>query len=411
MSDWFDDYMKKMNPNYREPTNRFQTQPGDARNLLTNPLTGMNYSQFADARDASLNQLSNNPQDSLLSGIFNQLLQGLQSNAPKMPSPEEILLQATKTAASQYDPQISAIRKEMGITKGRAGRNKAELGAMYGGLADSYGGDVKASKKQYAAYRKQQKADLKDLQGELAGDYSDSVTAQNKEFQDLGVEAAAPEAAAGQNKDLQYLEKMAAVEGGAQANALNLQGAADESYYREGRGIAGLEGSEAKRDLMAQLSDYLQQRGGDLSGLQGQKKSAIEMLKAQLNQQAAEQQSKYAESTWDNLYKLAGLRMQMNNQGGGQQKQYSTGLLGANQALKDSLGATRGENLSGVLQQLLTQQPFREGRIKSGGETIKLTPEQAASYAANYADQQGLANTEKLALVQAVLAYYGRMGH
>lgn len=411
---WFDQYVKGFNPTYKPPA---PTQPwggGGWQNLLTRP-AGYNYEDYVAQQDAAA-RAAQMGSGGLNSPYLQQLLQQLTQNA-QMGSPTlgaqqlaEIARTAQKQASSQYDPQIEAIRREMGITKGRAKSNSKELKALYGGLANSYAGDVEASRKSYAAYGKQEKQDLKELQGMLGKDYGKALAAQNKEFSDLGISAASAEAGSQQREDLDYLQKLSAVESQSQQNALSQMGAGEETYYREGRGIAGLEGNNAVSDVMSQLNDYLTQRSGDITGLEGQRAAAVEQLKSQLQGQAQQQLQQAQQENWDRFYKLAGLYNTIAGSGGQGPKQYTRGLLGANQLLGDQLGATRGGQVAGTLQELLGQQPFREGRVKSGNDYIKMTPEQAASYAASYADQQGLSSTDKLALVQAVLAYYGRMG-
>lgn len=411
-NNWFSEYTKQLNLGGGNPKN----QPGNTNGLsmITRPAFGVNYEQMpAQLVGANAGAQTGQGQQDFVRKTMMQLLASIQSNQPQGMSAQDILSQANHQVSMQFDPQIAAIQREMGRTKKRAGANKGELTHLYGALADSYGPDTVTSKKQYESATKAAKAQQKELQGQIGKTYSDDLQQQTDAFGNLGISDALGQTTKQQKTDLDYLSKLNATEGQSQLDALSQQGNADITYNREGAGIARAEGAGAVTDLMTQLNDYLSQKGGDVATLQGQRKSSLQVLQDQLRQQSAKATQDYNQTAWGQLFQLMGFQNTLNQQGqqGQQQKTPTTGLLGANQSFADFFGNTQqAKDMSGRFQELLQQKPFREGRIKSGPDYIKLSPEQAASFAASYADDQQMSQQEKLSLIQAVYAYYGRMG-
>jgi hypothetical protein len=229
---------------------------------------------------------------------------------------------------------------------------------------------------------------------------------QAKEFSNLGIQSALPDATKNQRSDLDYLSKLNDTQGASQLSDLNAENNADLNYYNEGKGIMRLAGNEAQTDLMSQLTDYLNSQGDARSSLEGQRQSAIATLQQQLSQQAAQQAQQSQQGTWDNLFKLGGMFQQINPQ----DKQATSGLNAASQYLSGYTTPQKAQDTMSALN-LLLGQGFATGQKNSNGQPIFAgSPEQSANVGVNYANQNGWAPADTTGLMQAILAYYGRMG-
>lgn len=412
---WFQQYLNQMTGTQQTPTNQNTgapiTDPTSGLNLLTRPL-GYNYNDYYNGNV----NVSGQPQNPLAGqggqspDFIDQLWQEWKKNAPGMPSAADILNQATTQANAQYDPQIAAIRREMGLTQNRANQNKGQINDLYSGLANSYTGDTKASQQQYKGAKAAQQANMKDLQNSLATNYAQNQKQQVDQMTKLGIQQAIPQTTQTQNNDLNYLSKLASVDNANQQGALNQQGNADVTYNREGAGVARNEGAQAVTDLMNTLNNYLTQRGGDITGLQGQKQSAIQLLQQELQGNAAKAQQQFNTTSWDNLFKLAQFRQSVDKSN----PKATTGLLGANQIISDAYGnSPHAKDMGGLVLQLLSTQPFSTGYIQSPYDKtklLKMNPAQGSVLAGQFADQQGMTGDDKRNFMNAIIAYLGGLG-
>lgn len=352
------------------------------------------------------------PEDPM-QNYLNQLLRGVNAGRPDIDSLAELRARASKQAGLQFDPEIQALIGERNATKGRATRNRKEIGSLYGDLADEYLGDIKTSKKQTAEAKKTEKAAYNQLQKDLTGQYSKQLDNQSEELKDLGLSAALGESTKGQKEDLGFLKSLNATESGAQQRAIDLAGLGDASFYQKGSNIAKHEGAETISDLMTQLEEYMRQTGGQLSSLKGQKASAVEQLFNQFQNQQGDANTQFENNRWNRLLQIAQLQRSLTNdqisQMGQGQEMPSKGLEGALGLLNQSLGGN-SQNSVNAFMNLLQTQEFREGRFQSKDkQVVKMTPENAAYQARQYALQHKLSPQETDALVKSVYAYYGKL--
>lgn len=397
--DWFSQYLAGLaNPKPANPLIDQTNTTGNPQYAMWNA-TGTPYPQAAPSANSSAQT------PDFLHQLFQQLL-GNASSAYKMPSPQEILQQATSQVASQYDPRINSIQRQIGTTTARANTNKAELKNLYGGVANSYNGDMATAKKTGAASVADEKARQKTLQNNLKQDYSSSLNDQVKQFADLGISQATPQATQQQRQDLNYLQQLDNTTGNANLSSLNAQNTGDQQYYNESKGIARLQGAGAVSDLMSQLNDYVTQQQGSISDLQAQRQAAISQLQQQLTSQATNAQNTAQQSSWNNLFKLAGLYQSMNKAA----PMAHNGLNAASQYLAQATTPQKASDTMGMLQQLLASPEFTSGQQTVNGKQIKSTPEQLASVGGKYVQGQGWSPADETALMQAILAYYGRLG-
>lgn len=347
-----------------------------------------------------------------MESYLEQLMRGLNSGKPSMLSLQQMRERATQQAGAEFDPQISALYGEMSRTKKRAGKNKAELGSLYGGLADSYLGDVRASEKNTKAAKAEEKRAYQQLQKQVSSDYGNQFKDQSSELKSLGLGAALGESTQGQKEDLNFLNSLNATESGAQQRSLDSMGMSDANYYRQGRGLAEQRGAEDISDLMSRLDDYLSETGGQVSGLKGQKSSAIQQLVQQMQTGQSDNQQQFEGQRWNRLLQLAQFQNQLASQQAKAQMPGeipSKGLEGAYGVLGGAPG-TNSQKTINALMNLLQTQPFREGRFEAGNKQIvDMTPENAAYQARAYASQNGLNSSETDALIKAIYAYYGKL--
>ena len=350
-----------------------------------------------------------------MQNYLNQLLRGMDAGRPDALSIQELRAKANKQAGLQFDPAIQALIGERSRAKKRAGRNKKEIGSLYEGLARDYLGDAKTSKAQTKEAKKAEQDAYKQLQKDLAGQYAGQLDDQSKEMENLGIEAAFSESTKGQREDMDFLRALNATESGAQQRAIDLTGMADLGYFQKGSNVAKQEGNEAITDLMTRLEDYLSESGTQLSGLRGQKASAIAELMNSMEMRQDDKVSQFEADRWNRLLQIAQLQRAVTNDqisqmaaGAKGTELPSKGLEGAMGILGQSL--PNSENASSALMNLLQTQEFRENRFEGANDQIvKMTPNNAAYLARQYASKNKLTPQETDALVKAVYAYYGKL--
>jgi hypothetical protein len=307
--------------------------------------------------------------------------------------------QASVNAA--YDPQIEELKRLMASAEGRAGRNKTELGNMYGSLSKSDLADIPVIDKMFGDAGNQVNQQYAKMQGQTDQAYNQAQQEQMDLMKRLNIQAAAPDALKGQQQDKAFFTGQTGESRQSMQDSLKLLQTGADNFSRQGSEIAQHEGTNRQADLMAQLQDYLSQSQGKLSDLNLAKSQAYQAALGQGQQSQHQQQN----DTFNHLLEIAKLQQSM--QGG--QPQYKQGPLAAAQYLSGN--AQDPSALSGFLQQVMQGQAFTTGQIPGamGGQSTRLTPEAAAQMAQQQAAQAGMSPENQQAIYQATLAYYGRM--
>lgn len=371
------------------------SNPGDRPLLGNNPtnplgaLPGAN-SGLPSAVPGSATQ----DRTTYLNQLFEQLMQGLKGSVPTMPSDADLRKQASDYASAQYDPQIKAIQREMGRTKGRAKESSADLKELYKELSGAYKQDAKIADADYRQIQAEQKVNAQELQQQIGTGYKDSIASQTDLMKSLGLEQAVPETTRGQQNDMSYLQKLAGTQTQATADELALGRSAGNQYYREGATGALQEGASAIEELMDNLNNYLTQRGDQISGLEGQRQSASNMLFQQLQQQAAQSMASAQDKQWQRLLELGRFRQSLDSGRGTSYK----GISGASQLLGEQVGEQKAQQLMGRVNEIL----------QYAGTRQKQDVNSVLNYAANHARNVGLNPQDTLALINAMYAYFGR---
>lgn len=317
------------------------------------------------------------------------------------PSMSSLSASARQSVDLQFDPQIAAINRAMQRAKTNAAYSQQAVGKLFQGLAASYKGDIKDTKKIFSGAKEQEKARLADYTEQTKSNYQDSMDSLTDSFKKLGIEAAAGESTTGAlAKDEASNLQRGTTESAAEQQALGTQETGDLSYWQKGAGTAKLEGTQRQSDIAQALNQYLQDQGASLEQLKASREVAYQQTLAKLQAQVQQQAAQQSNETWSRLMQLGKFQMEVGryNQSMNKQKAYGKGLTGASNYLYDQFvnsqwGAGEGQRYSGILQGIILGLP------------PGISPEQAASAAANEARRRGLSAT---VMSRAMLAYFGR---
>lgn len=375
----------------------------DPDRMYGNPFIRKDQAADTPAAQAVMNARNRSKKRSSTTGTDDILM--LQSMLNQgIPAVDMASLQAElqKAIAGQYDPQIKNIGSSMANAKKRAGKAKADIGALYNDLASYYTGQVAPSE----ARTKQYKSDAKQsgdaqLQS-ITQDYTNRMKEQVNQYQNLGIEAAAPSAGQGQSMEEANARAVAQMTSQAEQSALDISGKADVDYWNQGAGAARTEGADQQAALTQQLNDYLNQQDQQLALLKGQKSSAYNQGLIQLQQQAAESAAQQQNQLWSRLLDLAKLKNSM----AGSSSTPTKGLAGA-------LNYLAPEGLSDTFQQYLAEankwgNSAQGHQYYNGGQGPK-SPEDWAQVIRDNAANKGLSPQQQMELWQAALMYYGRV--
>lgn len=204
-----------------------------------------------------------------------------------------------------YDARVAAIQSMMQRAQQRTSRGREDVEAMY----EALGQDYERLAPEAAEQAEEAQAEVEDLYGQLRsnieGNYSRIAQEQEEMFEQLGIEAAAPEVMEPQSE-----RATEAMNRAAELEAINAQryqdiGNIDESYYRQGAPLARLTGSNRSSEMLSRLQDYMAQRQSEIAAAEAERTAGIQGAFTQLLQQArgqaAQQQSQQAGMLWNIL--------------------------------------------------------------------------------------------------------------
>jgi hypothetical protein len=336
--------------------------------------------------------------DLLMRQLMSSLGQGYSA-----PSESSLELQARQSANMQFDPQIAAINRAMARARQNAAYSGTAIGKLFQGLAESYKGDKKDTKQIFKNAKEEEKARLNDYTEATKANYQDSMNSLTESFKKLGIEAAAGDSTTGAlAKDEAFNLQRATTDSATEQQALNTQQTGDLSYWEKGMGTAQMEGTQRRADLQMALSQYLQDQGSNLEDLKAQEEITYQNNLARLQQEVQQQAAQQSNETWSRLMQLGRFQMDVNkynqSMANAGNKSFGKGLTGASNYLYEQFrnsqwGPGEGERYNSVLQGIILSLP------------PGITPEQAASTAAEEANRRGLSAS---VMSRAMLAYYGR---
>jgi hypothetical protein len=235
-----------------------------------------------------------------ISSLYEQLLQQLQTpvDMPQGVDTEDLMRQIQSAINPIYDQRASS-------AKGQDQRNRQEVEEMYRALSNDYERLAPQQAQQAAANQEEIQQIYGQLRSNIEGDYSRVSQQQANEFAQLGITDALPSVMEEQQAPVQQALTSAAENQAQQEQRYMDIGAMDQTYFREGSPNSTMRGNEIQTDMLAQLTDYLNQIEAERtsaiqSGYTDQLNQANSLLSQQ--QQAAQQQgNRNQEMLWQML--------------------------------------------------------------------------------------------------------------
>ncbi len=278
---------------------------GVASSLSKNPGFGFGAS-IANALTGGQQQ----QQDPMMS-LYEQLIQQLQSpvDMPQGVDTEDLMRQIQGAINPIYDQRRNAAQDQ-------SGRNRQEVEDMYRALSNDYERLAPQQAEQAKVAQEEVKQIYGQLRSNLEGDYSRVAQEQADLFSQLGIQDALPAVLEDQSAPVEQSLASAAENQAQQEQRYMDIGNIDQTYFREGSPNATMRGNEIQTDMLAELTNYLNQIEAERtsavqSGYMDQLGQANSLL-AQQQQQANSEMGRRQEMLWQML--------QGQLQGGGKQQ-------------------------------------------------------------------------------------------
>lgn len=241
---------------------------------------GGNFGNTIGSIVSSLNGQQQQQQDPMMA-LYAQLLDQLQQpvNMPSGIDTQDLMAQVQAALNPIYDQRVQAAQNQ-------GERATKDIQGMYGALSKDYERLAPEQVAQANDAQKQIESLYGTLRSNIEGSYSRVSKEQGDLFKQLGIEAALPDVLNDQS-NIATDALTAASENQAQQQQRYMDiGQADSTYYREGAPNAILAGNEKSSDILAQLSDYLQQIEAErTSGIQSGYMDQLNNAQGQLMQQ------------------------------------------------------------------------------------------------------------------------------
>ena len=249
------------------------------------------------------------PQQDPMQLLYQQLIDQLSQpvNTPTGVNTEDLMSQIQKALNPIYDARAQK-------AQGQSDRARGEVKDMYRALSNDYERLAPLQKQQAAAAQEEIKQLYGQLRSNIQGDYTRVSNEQGELFKQLGIEDALPNVLDEQN-DMVTNSLTSAAENQAQQEQRYMDiGNMDQTYYTEGSPLATMRGNEISTDLLAQLTDYLNQNESErVSGIQSSYMDQLGQANSQLAQQQQIAQSEAARRQ-EMLWQILQSSMQGNQQ-------------------------------------------------------------------------------------------------
>lgn len=311
-----------------------------------------------------------------LGELYTSLIEQLQG--PVGVDESDLMAQIRRQFDPVFDARRAALEEMMATAERRTGRGRGEVESQYEALRRDYLERAPEARQQ----AQEAQAEVEELYGQLRsnieGNYSRIQQEQADLFEQLGIEAAAPEVLEPQGEEAAGAMTRADELGTLAEQRMADIGEIDESYYRSGAPLARLTGSNISTDMLRNLEDYLRGRETDITQLEAERTAGIQGAFTQLLQQAqsrAQQQEQFQQQM---LFDI--LRGQM------EARQQEPPDLTDPLTFVQTLPGPQRQNLMDAyarIQQdptvIENRQPFSQSLI--GGETVPTTPQYLISLA------------------------------
>lgn len=333
-------------------------------------------------------------------------LQRLQDPSRYGADPALLERQAMAQAAAQYDPVIAALRGQMTAAQQRAGRNQGQLESMYGGLSSSLMNEIAPIQQRYADTQTKVADQYKGLEQHIGQIYQESQAEQEEMMKRLNIEAAAPEALEGQQRDSAFLRAQAAAEGQNVASQITQQGGGAVDYTQSGAQMAKTEGTNRVADLMATLEQYLTEASGQIGANEAARAATYQGNLAQLKQSSQESALNMAQRDFENYIKTLGVMRQLQgDQSAGSEPAKSPVDIGS-RAMGLGLPPAGAQKVQDAFMSAISDPMVMAAIDPQNG--IALSREALANRVVEVGRSMGLSSSELNALHNSALEYFGR---
>jgi hypothetical protein len=310
-------------------------------------------------RQAETKAMKNNPnlfQDPF-QALQDQLFGAMNGIGVETTPLEQLRQMATQQVSAQYDPMISALKSEMGSKKKRGASSAKEARAMYGAMSQDFLSQLPALTEQFAAEDAATNQRYDQAQGQMEGEYDKQASDQDAVLKQLGVQAASQDASQQSKDDQAYFQNQMEMDQQQTMNAQDEQQLAAQSYQRDLGNNATMAGENTAQDIMGQLEEYLTQAGSQMTGLKGQRTSAIEALLGQMQAQDSQRAEDTRQKEIDNLMQMFNFQLSATKAG---QSAANKASSGADGLFKGTSGLSGASN---YLAQQYPDQPILAGNL------------------------------------------------
>lgn len=360
-----------------------------------------------------------------------QQLNGIQVHTTPL---ADLQKQANATVSAQYDPQINELLRDMGSTKNRAASNEGKTREMYNALAQDANSQIPAIQQMMQSQQADTSNRYAGAQADLQAQYDQQKNNQQSILQQLGIQAAAPDATNQMATDQAYFQQQNKLSSNQALDQLASQGSADQAFMRDTATTDRLAGVNASNDIASQLENYLQDAQGKVEDLKGSKAnsmaSLVQQLQAadaqnaqsqynnqfnqmmQLNQFQRQLENDANQSQMDQLNLLLKQQQQANQGQGNPLFKGTTGMSGMSNFLSSQYPNNPQEAtaLSNLVASVLSNSDVQMGQRMNGINRAPITDEYLIQLLRNGAQQQGITNpTDINNAIDALLAYQGKL--
>lgn len=297
------------------PKNTQKLSVSEPAGTLAEALEKQANAQKAQADAAALGNFTgspmtpSNPIDSMMKDFMSQYN---SINVPRTPL-EELRKMAEQQAGAQFDPMMNLLGQQITQTSTRANNNMGEARDMYNALGSDFLSQLPELTQQFSAQDKETNNRYDSAQAQLQQMYGDQSKQQNAVLQQLGLAAAAPDAAAMANTDQKYFQGQMETDQQSALNALNQQQMAAQNYQQNLGDTTKVAGENAAGDIRSQLEEYLNSANAQMGGLQAQKSSTMAQLLQQMQAQDADNAAKQEQQQFDNLLAMSRFQLDAAN--------------------------------------------------------------------------------------------------
>lgn len=302
---------------------------------------------------------------------------GAVNNIGVSSTPIEQLRQiAEQQVAAQFDPMMSALQREMDTRTKRGNRSMDTARDMYGSLSKDYLSQLPELTEQFAAEDQAVQQRYDGAQNSLRAEYNQNADEQDALLKKLGISAAAPDASQQAREDQAYFQNQFELSQQQDQGAVNDQQNAQMSYQRNLGNTAKMAGENLAQDIGTELADFLNQAGGQMTDLRGQKGAALNALLSQMQMQDSQRVEQQRQQEFDNMMKLFGFQLDATNSmvknqgampgtGFGAEGTLTTGLEGANNYLASKYPdqPIMASNLMEQLNDVLSNKQVAQGKF------------------------------------------------